>query len=111
MNFENQPDRDFPSYQNTIYDQDETSVNDTTDQHLGPGSCQTVNIIKSESVDINIDWALTNSADQLFEMLMDNISSSNLATDQVLSRLNEIRALYGHCVSARPPEPFQVKYC
>lgn len=98
-NFENQPDAYFPGYQNTTFNQDESSVNDTTNLNLGSGSRQAASIIKSEPVDTNMDWAFINPADRPFEIPTDNVPSSRLATDQVSSRLDEIQALYGHCIS------------
>lgn len=94
-NFENQPDMYFPGYQNTTFDQDESSVDDRTNPNLDPGSRQAASVVTSEPVDTNMNWAFINPAHQSFEIPTDNVPSSNLATDQVSSRLDEIRALYG----------------
>ena len=98
-NFETQPDLYFPGYQNTTFDQDESSVNDTTNQNPDPESRQAASIVKSEPIDTNMDWAFINPADRPFEIPTDNVPSSNLATDQVSSRLDEIRALYDQFIS------------
>ena len=94
-NFENQPDAYIPGYQNTTFDQDESSVNDTINQNFGSGSREAATVIKSEPIDANMDWAFINTAERPFKMPTDNVPSSSLATDQVSSKLDDIRALYG----------------
>ena len=100
-NFENQPDAYFPGSQNTTFDHDESSVDNTAKQGFGSGTDQAADIVKSEPVDLNMDWTFMNSTDRPFEIPTDNVSALDLATDQVSSRLDGIQSLYGQCTSLR----------
>ena len=88
---ENQPDAYFPDYQDTTF---ESSLNNTTNQGFGPVIDQVAE--KNEPVDPQVDWTSTDPADQLFEIPADNGPNLNLGADQVSSRLDEIKALYGY---------------
>ncbi len=96
-NFENQPDAYFPDYQNTTFDHGGSSMDNTANQSLGPVTSQ----VKSEPVDPQVDWTCMDPADHSFEIPADNGPHLNLGADQVSSRLDEIRALYGHSTSLR----------
>ena len=39
-----------------------------------------------------------NSVNQMFKISKDNVSDINLDLDQILLRLNEIKALYEYCI-------------
>lgn len=93
-NFENEPDAYFPSYENTSYDQDELSANNTANPSFGRVTGQAAENVKS-------DWTLMNPADQAFEIPGDNVPDINLDPGKILLRLDEIKALYGHCISFR----------
>ncbi len=42
-----------------------------------------------------------NSVDQTFEISKDNVPDINLDLDKILLRLDEIKALYKHCIFFR----------
>ena len=80
---------DFSDHQNTTLDQDGSSI--TTDQ-----SFITSNLAE-KSEPPQMDWTFMNPADQSIEMPANNGPKLNLGADQVSSRLDEIKALYGQC--------------
>lgn len=98
-NFENQPDAYFPDYQNTTFDQNGSSMDNTANQSLGPVTSQVA--VKSEPVDAQVDWTCMDPADHSFEIPADNGPNVNLGADQLSSKLDDIRALYGHSTSLR----------
>ncbi len=98
-NLENQPDAYLSDYQNTAFDQDGSSMDSTANQSLGPVTSQVA--LKSEPVDPQVDWTFMDPADQSLEIPADNGPNVNLGTDQVSSRLDEIKALYGNSTSMR----------
>ena len=91
--FENQPDAFFPDYQNTIFDQHGSSPNDANNQGLYPASGQA----KGEPSNSQMDCAFLDPANPPFEELADKENNTNPSPNQVLNKLDEIRALYGHC--------------
>jgi hypothetical protein len=100
-NFENEPDAYFPSYENTTLDQDESSTNNRANPSFGQVTSQAAENVKSEPVDPNVDWTFMNSADQAFEIPGDLVPDINLDPGQISLRLDEIKALYGHCIFFR----------
>jgi len=100
-NFEDQPDAYFLDHQNTTFDQDGSSMNNTANQDFGPATSQVADCAKSEPVDQQVDWTFMDPADQPSEMPVDNGPRPNLAADQLSSRLDGLRALYGHGTSSR----------
>ena len=95
--FENQPEAYFSDYQNTLFDQNGLSANDTNTQGLSPAAGQ----VKSGAVNPQADWTFMDPTNPSFERPADNESRSNISSDQVMNKLEEIRALYGHCTLLR----------
>ena len=91
-NFENEPDAYFPSYENITLNQDESSANNTANPSFD-------RVIDQAAENVKNDWTFMNSVDQTFEISRDNVPDINLDFDKILLRLDEIKALYGHCIS------------
>ncbi|KAK3169319.1 hypothetical protein OEA41_008702 [Lepraria neglecta] len=100
-NFDNQPDAYFPDDQNTTFDQDGSSVNNTANQGFEPVTSQVAE--KSEPVDPQMDWTFMNPADQ--SIPADNL---NLGPDQVSAKLDDIKALYGQSTSFKNKNIYSV---
>ncbi len=100
-NFENELNAYFLSYENITLNQDESSANNTANSSFGEVIDQATENVKSGSVDSNVNWTIMNSANQAFEISRDNVPDINLDLDQISLRLDEIKALYGHCIFFR----------
>ncbi len=100
-NFENKLDAYFFSYKNITLNQDKSFANNTANLSFDEVINQATKNVKSKSVDSNVNWTIMNSVNQTFEISKDNVSDINLDFDQILLRLDEIKALYKHCIFFR----------
>ncbi len=100
-NFENELDAYFFSYKNITLNQDELFANNTVNSSFNKVINQATENVKSKSVDSNVNWTIMNSVNQTFEISKDNVPDINLDLDQISLRLNEIKALYKHCIFFR----------
>ncbi len=100
-NFENELDAYFFSYENITLDQDESFTNNKANSIFDQVISQATENVKSESVDSHVNWTFMNSVDQTFEISKDLVPDINLDFDQISLRLDEIKALYEHCIFFR----------
>ena len=93
-NFENELDAYFFSYENITLNQDESLANNTVNSSFD-------RVIDQATENVKSDWTFMNSVDQAFEISKDNVPDINLDLDKILLRLDEIKALYEHCIFFR----------